>query len=188
MSTLVEFAEKIGDALHIPLQEVKDVARRQRLAHLPRSAGRGKAAEASLADAALLLAGVMVMRIERPATRAAALTADIVRLTRLRHGAALYFDVDFILPDDFVGAVGEILAAFADPARRERAREWIGRIGIVRGGGCMAGWIEVRRSEADPWEDFDYAASADDVIAIVETARILRRVEVKASALALIAA
>ena len=187
MTTLPKLTAGIGAALHVPLDEVERVAGRQREAGLI-AAGRAPKRPIGTADAARLLVGVMVMRIEGAATPTAALTADIERLTRLRHGAQLYFDQDFILPDDFTGAVAEILAALADPARRERAQRWVGRIGIARGGGGMAGWIEARTSEAEPWDDFDYAASADDLLTILDAAPVVRRIEVRASALVAVAA
>src|SRR5216683_3660941 len=143
MTTLAKLSAGIGAALHVPLDEVEHVAGRQREAGLI-AEGTAPKHHIGTADAARLLVGVMVMRIEGAATPAAALTADIERLTRLRHGAQLSFDHDFILPNDFTGAVAEILAALADPPRRERAQRWIGRIGIARGGGGMAGWIEAR--------------------------------------------
>ena len=187
MTTLPKLTAGIGAALHVPLDEVERVAGRQREAGLI-AAGWAPKRPIGTADAARLLVGVMVMRIEGAATPTAALTADIERLTRLRHGAQLYFDQDFILPDDFTGAVAEILAALADPARRERAQRWVGRIGIARGGGGMAGWIEARTSEAEPWDDFDYAASADDLLTILDAAPVVRRIEVRASALVAVAA
>jgi hypothetical protein len=79
--------------------------------------------------------------------------------------------------------VAEILSALADPARCARAQDWIGRIGLARGRGRMAGWTEVRASEADRWEDFDYAASPDDLVAILESAPVVRRIDVRISAL-----
>ncbi len=188
MTTLAKLSAGIGAALHVPLDEVEHVAGRQREAGLIAAAGAAPKRGLGTADAARLLVGVMVMRIEGAATPAAALTADIERLTRLRHGAQLSFDHDFILPNDFTGAVAEILAALADPPRRERAQRWIGRIGIARGGGGMAGWIEARTSEAEPWEDFDYAASPDDLLTILDTAPAVRRIEVRASALVAVAA
>jgi len=187
MTTLAKLSAGIGAALHVPLDEVEHVAGRQREAGLI-AEGTAPKHHIGTADAARLLVGVMVMRIEGAATPAAALTADIERLTRLRHGAQLSFDHDFILPNDFTGAVAEILAALADPPRRERAQRWIGRIGIARGGGGMAGWIEARTSEAEPWEDFDYAASPDDLLTILDTAPAVRRIEVRASALVAVAA
>ena len=183
MTMLAEFCERLSDALHVPLGEVKSVARHQRLAGLQPPAGQRRNALLSVMDGARLLVGVMVMRIEGAATSAAALTADIERLTRLKHGAQLYFDTDFILPEDYTGAVAEILSALADPCRRERARDWIGRVGLARGGGRMAGWIEVRAPEAEQWEDFDYAASPDDLVAILDGAPVVRRIEVRISAL-----
>jgi len=188
MTTLAKLSAGIGAALHVPLDEVEHVAGRQREAGLIAAAGAAPKRGLGTADAARLLVGVMVMRIEGAAAPAAALTADIERLTRLRHGAQLYFDQDFVLPDDFTGAVTEILAALADPSRRERAQRWIGRIGIARGGGGMAGWIEARTSAAEPWEDFDYAASPDDLLTILDTAPVVRRIEVRASALVAVAA
>jgi hypothetical protein len=182
MMTLTELTSGLSDALRVPLDEVQDVAERQRDAGVittPRPSQR----RMSAADGARLLVGVMVMRIEGAQTPAAALTADIERLTRLRHGALLYFDDDFILPEDYTGAVAEILSALADPARCARAQDWIGRIGLARGGGRLAGWIEVRASEADRWEDFDYAASPDDLVAILESAPVVRRIDVRVSAL-----
>src|SRR5216683_2757105 len=187
MTTLAKLTAGIGAALHVPLDEVEHVAGRQREAGLI-AAGAAPKRGLGTADAARLLVGVMVMRIEGAAAPAAALTADIERLTRLRHGAQLYFDQDFVLPDDFTGAVTEILAALADPSRRERAQRWIGRIGIARGGGGMAGWIEARTSEAEPSDDFDYAASPDDLLTILDTAPAVRRIEVRASALVAVAA
>ena len=188
MTILAELSLEISQALRIPLGEVEAVARRQREAAPPPPAAAAPEQHIGAAEAARLLVGVMVMRIEGSATPAAALTADIERLARLQHGALLYLDTDFILPGDYVGAVGEILAALADPARRERAREWIGRIGVARGGGRMAGWVEVRSPQADDWEDFDYAASPEDLGAIMDAAPIVRRVEVRLSALLQIAA
>ena len=188
MTTLAKLTAGISAALRVPLDEVEHVAGRQREAGLIAAAGEAPKRRIGTADAARLLVGVMVMRIEGAATLPAALTADIERLTRLRHGAQLAFDHDFILPDDFIGAVAEILAALADPPRRERAERRIGRIGIARGGGGMAGWIEARPSEAEPWEDFDYAASPDDLLTILDTAPAVRRIEVRASALAEVAA
>jgi hypothetical protein len=187
MATLGEFCTTISETLQVPLDEVKDIVRWQRQSGLQPATMRGRGSEISAAEGARLLACVMVARIEGPATRAPALTADIARLTRLRHGALLYFDADFVLPDDFAGAVGEILTALADPARRNRVVEWIGRIGLALGAGRMAGWIESRNSIADQWEDFDYAATAEDMIAIIENASMVRRVEVKTSALMKIA-
>lgn len=182
MITFNELAIGLSDALRVPLDEVQDVAECQSeaglIAPIPPAPKR-----MSVSDGARLLVGVMVMRIEGAATPAAALTADIERLTRLRHGAALYFDQDLILPEDYTGAVTEILSALADPSRRQRAQDWIGRIGLARGGGRMAGWIEVRAPEAEHWEDFDYAASPDDLLAIVETAPVVRRIEVRVPAL-----
>ena len=188
MTTLAKLSAGISDALHVPLDEIERVAGRQRDAGLIATAGPAPKRRIGAADAARLLVGVMVLRIEGAATPAAALTADIERLTGLRHGAQLYFDQDFILPDDFTGAVAEILAALADPARRERVQDWIARIGIARGGGRMAGWIEVRTPVSEAWEDFDYAASPDDLVAIVDTAPVVRRIEVTLSALLDIAA
>ncbi len=188
MTTLAEFCERLSDALHVPLGEVKSVARHQRLAGLQPPGGRRAGAPLSVMDGARLLVGVMVMRIEGAATKAKALTADIERLTHLSHGALLYLDEDFILPEDFIGAVGEILAALGDGARRERIRSWIGQIGLARGAGRMAGWIEVRSPGAEEWEDFDFAASAEDVVAIVEDAPVVRRIEVRPSALGKVAA
>jgi len=187
MTTLAKLSAGISAALRVPLDEVEHVAGRQREAGLIAAEGGAPKRRIGTADAARLV-GVMVMRIEGAATPAAALTADIERLTRLRHGAQLSFDQDFVLPDDFTGAVAEILAALADPPRRERAQRWIGRIGIARGGGGMAGWIEARTSEAEPAEDFDYAASPDDLLTILDAAPVVRRVEVRASALAAVAA
>lgn len=184
MTTSAELATVIGNALRIPLGEVRSVARRQRMVS-PRPAGRvapGRGTIGAL-EAGRLLVDVMVMRIEGPTTPAATLIADIERLTRLRHGAPLYFDADFILPDDFIGAIGEILAAFADPGRRDRAEAWIGRVGLARGAGRMAGWVEVRASAEEEWEDFDYAASGEDLITILDRAPIVRRVEVRMAAL-----
>lgn len=188
MTTLAKLSAGISDALHVPLDEVERVAGRQRDAGLIAQAGSAPKRRIGAADAARLLVGVMVLRIEGAATPAAALTADIERLTGLRHGAQLYFDQDFILPEDFTGAVAGILAALADPARRERVRDWIARIGIARGGGRMAGWIEVRTPVSEAWEDFDYAASPDDLVAIVDTAPVVRQIEVRLSALMDIAA
>jgi hypothetical protein len=182
MITLNELTTGFSEALRVPLDEVQDVAARQHQAGLiaPVQPGRKRM---SVADGARLLVGVMVMRIEGAATSAAALTADIERLTRLKHGAQLYFDTDFILPEDYTGAVAEILSALADPYRRQRARDWIGRVGLARGGGRMAGWIEVRAPEAEQWEDFDYAASPDDLVVILDGAPVVRRIEVRISAL-----
>ena len=182
MISLSELTTGFSEALRVPLGEVEDVAERQWRAGLiaPILPGRKRM---SVADGARLLVGVMVMRIEGAATPAAALTADIERLTRLKHGAQLYFDADFILPEDFTAAVAEILSALADPSRRERARDWIGRVGLARGGGRMAGWIEVRASDAEQWEDFDYAASPDDLLAILDEAPVVRRIEVRTAAL-----
>ncbi len=185
MMTLAKLSAGIGEALHVPLEEVERVARRQREAGL---IGPGRQRRDGAADAARLLAGVMVMRIEGAATPAKALTADLERLGRLRHGAPLYFDEDFILPDEFIAAVAAILAGLADPKRRERVREWIARIGIARGGGRMAGWIEVRTALSEAWEDFDYAASPDDLVVIVDTAPVVRQIEVRLAALDAIAA
>lgn len=188
MTTLGEFCERLSDALHVPLGEVKSVAKRQRSAGLQAPAGPGAKTPLSVMDGARLLVGVMVMRIEGAATKAKALTADIERLTHLSHGALLYLDEDFILPEDFIGAVGEILAALGDSARRERVRGWIGQIGLARGAGRMAGWIEVRSPTAEEWEDFDFAASAEDVVAIVDAAPVVRRIEVRPAALGQVAA
>lgn len=187
MTTLATLTAGISAALQVPRAEVERVAGRQREAGLLAAAASPKRRLGAV-DAARLLVGVMVMRIEGAATPAPALTADIERLTRLRHGAQLYFDQDFILPDDFTGAVAEILAALADPSRRERAERWIGRVGIARGGGAMAGWIEARNAEAEPSDDFDYAASPDDLLTILDTAPVVRRIEVRASALVAVAA
>jgi hypothetical protein len=182
MITLNELTTSFSEALRVPLDEVQDVAERQCKAGLiaPILAGQR---QMSVSDGARLLVGVMVMRIEGAATPAAALTADIERLTRLKHGAQLYFDADFILPEDYTDAVAEILAALADPIRRQRARDWIGRVGLARGGGRMAGWIEVRAADAEQWEDFDYAASPDDLVAILDQAPVVRRIEVRTAAL-----
>jgi hypothetical protein len=181
MATRTEFLQRVSAALQVPLAEVRSVAqRRSRGATHVRGARAAK--QASTIDAARLLLAVMMVRIEGAATQAAAVMADIERLTLLRHGAQLYFDADFILPEDFIGAVAEILAALADPARLERAQDWIGRIGIARGGGRVAGWIEVRAAQSEEWEDFDYAATPEDMIAIL-AAPIARRVEVTAAAL-----
>jgi hypothetical protein len=182
MITLTELTTGLSDALRVPVEEVEDVAVRQRDAGLIANVPSSRRS-LSVADGARLLVGVMVMRIEGAATRAPALTADIARLTSLRHGAQLYFDSDFILPEDYTGAVAEILSALADPSRRERAQDWIGRIGLARGGGRMAGWIEVRAPKAEQWEDFDYAASPDDLVAILDAAPVVRRIEVRTSAL-----
>src|SRR5260370_37808968 len=127
MTTLAKLSAGIGAALHVPLDEVEHVAGRQREAGLIAAAGAAAKQRIGTADAARLLVGVMVMRIEGAATPAAALTADIERLTRLRHGAQLYFDQDFVLPDDFTGAAAAILPALADPPRRDRAEPLIGR-------------------------------------------------------------
>jgi hypothetical protein len=183
MATRIELFRRMSEALTVPLAEVRDVARREKLADTP-SPSQAKGRQATMADAARLLVGIMVMRIEGAAARAKAVMADIDRMTRLRHGAQLYFDADLILPEDFIGAVGEILAALADPRRCERARDWIGRIGIARGAGRMAGWIEVHAAGEDQWEDFDYAASAEDMITIIAEAPMVRRIEVTMTALA----
>ena len=188
MTMLAQFCERLSGALLVPLGEVKSVAKRQRLAGLQPPAGARRNVPLSVMDGARLLVGVMVMRIEGAATKAKALTADIERLTHLRHGALLYLDDDFILPEDFIGAVGEILAALADGARRKRVEAWIGQIGLARGAGRMAGWIEVRSPTAQEWEDFDFAASVEDVVAIVEVAPVVRRIEVRPSALGEVAA
>jgi hypothetical protein len=182
MITLNELTTGFSEALRVPLDEVQDVAERQHRAGLiaPVLAGQR---HMSAADGARLLVGLMVMRIEGAATPAAALTADIERLTRLKHGAQLYFDEDFILPEDYTDAVAEILSALADPTRSARARDWIGRIGLARGAGRMAGWIEVRAAAAEQWEDFDYAASPDDLVAILDQAPLVRRIEVRTAAL-----
>jgi hypothetical protein len=185
MTTQSELLQQMSAALQVPLAEVKRVTRRRSRTTTPRRGARA-AKQANPVDTARLLLAVMMVRIEGAATRAGAVMADIERLTLLRHGAQLYFDADFILPEDFIGAVAEIFAALADPARRERAQEWIGRIGIARGGGRVAGWIEVRASESEEWEDFDYAAAPEDLIAIL-AAPIVRRVEVTAAALRKIA-
>jgi hypothetical protein len=183
MTSLTKFATAMSQALGVPLGEVRSVAGRQRKAGLLSPIDRARRQRASPLDGARLLVGVMVMRIEGAATPAAAVTADIGRLSRLQHGAQLYLDTDFILPGDFTGAVAEILAALADPARRPRAREWIGRIGLMRGAGRMAGWIEVGGREAGEWEDFDYAASPEDLAEIMDAAPVVRRIEVRLSAL-----
>lgn len=184
MATLTEFSLGMSQALGLPLGEVKSVAQQQRKAGLIVSAAdRARGQRTTTLDGARLLVGVMVMRIEGAATPAAAVTADIERLARLQHGARLYFDDDFVLPEDFTGAVAEILAALADPSRRSRAQEWIGRIGLARGAGRMAGWIEVRAPGADEWEDFDYAASPDDLAEIIDAAPIVRCIEVRVAAL-----
>ncbi len=183
MTTLRRFSTGMSRALGVPLSQVNSVAKRQRKAGLLSPTDQARQRRTTALGGARLLAGVMVMRIEGAATPAAAVTADIERLSRLQHGAQLYLDADFILPGDFTGAVAEILAALADPARRERAREWIGRIGLVRGGGRMAGWIEVRAPDGEEWEDFDYAASPEDLSAIMDAAPVVRRIEVRLSAL-----
>jgi hypothetical protein len=186
MITLTELTTGLSDALRVPLDEVLNVAERQREAGLIAPAQPcGK--RMSVADGARLLTGVMVTRIEGAATPLAAVTADIERLTRLRHGALLYFDADFILPEDYTGALAEILAALADPARCARAQEWIGRVGLARGAGRMAGWIEVCARNGEQWEDFDYAASPDDLTAILDAAPMVRRIEVRLAALVPIA-
>lgn len=184
MTTLSKFSMGMSQALSLPLGEVKSVAKRQREAGLLLSSpNRAQQQHTTALDAARLLVGVMVMRIEGAATRAAAVTADIQRLSRLQHGAQLYFDADFILPGDFTGAVAEIIAALADPTRRDRAQEWIGRIGLARGVGRMAGWIEVRDPEGGEWQDFDYAASPEDLAEIIDAAPVVRRIEVRIAAL-----
>jgi hypothetical protein len=183
VTTFAKLYAGLSQALGIPLGEVKGVARRQRGAWFLPLAGTARPRRILAIDAARLLVGVMVMRIEGAGTPAAAVTADIERLARLEHGAQLYIDADFILPGDFIGAVAEILVALADPGRRERAQDWIGRIGLARGAGRMAGWIEIRGAAAEQWEDFDYAASPEDLAAIMEAAPIVRRVEVRALAL-----
>jgi hypothetical protein len=182
MTGIAEFEARISEALRIPPDEVASVARCQRAAGLQPAPECLMGSEVTAFDVARLLVGVMVMRIEGAATSAAALTADIGRLTSLRHGANLYLDSDFILPEDFIGAVAEILAALGDGRRRERAQNWIPQIGIARGAGRMAGWVEVRTG-GDAWEDFDYAASAQDTQAILDTAPVVRRVEVRTAAL-----
>jgi hypothetical protein len=184
MTTLTKFSVEMSQALLVPLSEVKSVAKQQREAGLILSpTDRARQQHTTALDGARLLVGVMVMRIEGAATSAAAVTADIERLSRLQHGAQLYFDVDLILPGDFTGAVAEILAALADPARRDRAQEWIRRIGLARGAGRMAGWIEVRAPEAGEREDFDYAASPEDLVAIIDAAPVVRRIEVRVASL-----
>jgi hypothetical protein len=184
MTTLTKFSVEMSQALLVPLGEVKSVAKRQREAGLILSpTDRARQQHTTALDGARLLVGLMVTRIEGAATSAAAVTADIERLSRLQHGAQLYFDVDFILPADFTGAVAEILAALADPARRDRAQEWIRRIGLARGAGRMAGWIEVRAPEAGEREDFDYAASPEDLVAIIDAAPVVRRIEVRVASL-----
>jgi len=187
MTTLCKFSAALSQALGVPLGEVKVVVRRQRGAGLLPLAGRARQQRTMAIDAARVLVGVMVIRIEGAGTPAAAVTADIARLARLEHGAQLYVDADFILPGDFIGAVAEILAALTDAGRRERAQQWIGRIGLARGGGRMAGWIEIRGPSAEQWEDFDYAISPEDVVTIMDAAPIVRRVEVRVSALQQIA-
>jgi signal transduction histidine kinase len=184
MTTLSQFSTGMSQALSLPLGEIRSVARRQREAgFFPPPADRPRQRHITSLDGARLLVGVMVMRIEGAATRAAAVTADIERLSRLQHGAQLYFDADFVLPADFTGAVAEILAALADPARRVRVLDWIGRIGLARGAGRMAGWIEVRARDVGQWEDFDFAASPEDLAAIIDAAPMVRRIEVRLRAL-----
>src|SRR5258708_19899356 len=98
MTTLAKLTAGISAALHVPLDEVEHVAGRQREAGLIAAAGAAPKRGLGTADAARLLVGVMVMRIEGAATPAAALTADIQRLTRLRHGAQPSLHPAFTLP------------------------------------------------------------------------------------------
>src|SRR6266849_6758775 len=71
MTTLAKLSAGIGAALHVPLDEVEHVAGRQREAGLIAAEGAPKRGLGT-ADAARLLVGVMVMRIEGAATPAAA--------------------------------------------------------------------------------------------------------------------
>lgn len=186
MTTFTRFSAQIGDALGVSRQEVNYVARRQSEAGLGARRPKGrKPAEIGGIDGARLLVAVMVTCIERPVARASSLVRDIVRLGRLHHGALLYFDPDFLLPDGFVEAVGEILIGLGDPARRDRVQNWIGGIGIALGSGKMAAWIEVHSPLGD--EDFDYAASPDDLVFLTDKAPMVRRVEVTMPALSRIA-
>jgi hypothetical protein len=185
MTSFPKFSAELSGALGIPISEVRNVLRRQRNAGLLPSAVSARHQQATASDAARLLVGVMVMRLEGAGTSPAAVTADIKRLARLEHGAQLYIEADLILPGDFTGAVAEILTALAD-SRRGRAEELIGRIGLARGGGRMAGWIEIRAG-ADEWEDFDYAASPEDLVVITSSAPIVRQIEVRTPALQQIA-
>src|SRR5258708_39449801 len=111
MTTLAKLSAGISAALHVPLDEVEHVAGRQREAGLIAAAGGAPKRRIGTAGAARLLVGVVVMRIEGAAAPAAALTADIERVPRLRHGAGLYFDQDFGLPHDFTRPGAEVLAA-----------------------------------------------------------------------------
>ncbi len=184
MATFTLLATLMNGMLGIPIKEIKQVARHQRVAGLTPHRRRGRSArQLTIVDGARLLVGVMVTQIEGSTTQVASLMQDIVRLSRLHHGAPLYFDQDFILSDNFVEAVGEILRALADPARRDRACDWISGIGIMLGAGRMGAWVEVRSSGQAEWEDFDYAIDPDDLVFILETAPMMRSVELKTAAL-----
>ena len=184
MVALTPLATLMNRLLGIPIKEIKQVARREFNAGLAPQRRRGRSArQFTVVDGARLLVGVLVTQIEGSAAQVASLMQDIARLSRLHHGAPLYFDRDFILSGNFVEAVGDLLRALADPARRDRARGWIGGIGIMLGGSRMGAWIEVRSQGETEWEDFDYAIDPDDLVFIVETAPMMRSVELKTAAL-----